>query len=111
LPKVKVVIPDLETKLSEIHAKFFYVFANETMQGRTWDNFGNVEDIATGSAAGPVGAYLIRNNLAIYDNEILINQGEFLNRPSILKVVVKKNGDILVSGNVCKIAIGQLVLY
>jgi PhzF family phenazine biosynthesis protein len=109
LPKVKVVVSDLETKLAEIQAKFFYVFANETMQGRTWDNFGIVEDIATGSAAGPVAAYLIKNDLAIYDNEILLNQGEFLNRPSLIKAIVKRNGDILVSGNVCKIAIGQLL--
>jgi len=28
-------------------------------EGRTWDNRGVTEDVATGSAAGPVAAYLI----------------------------------------------------
>jgi trans-2,3-dihydro-3-hydroxyanthranilate isomerase len=60
LSKVKVTISDLEKKLEKINAKFFYILDVEQLQGRTWDNFGLVEDIATGSAAGPVGAYLMK---------------------------------------------------
>jgi PhzF family phenazine biosynthesis protein len=108
LKKVKVTIPDLEAKLAEIGAKFFYVLDINGVQGRTWDNFGMVEDVATGSAAGPAGAYLIKNNLADSETEILLKQGDFVNRPSILKIIVTNNGEIFVSGNVCKIAMGQL---
>jgi PhzF family phenazine biosynthesis protein len=50
LAKVKVTIPNLEEKLVAIKAKFFFVFDPKNLQGRTWDNFGLVEDIATGSA-------------------------------------------------------------
>ena len=114
LSKIKVTIPDLEKKLEEVNAKFFFALDIENMQGRTWDNFGLVEDIATGSAAGPVGAYLVKNKLANFNTEIIIKQGDFLSRPSKLKVIVSgsKNdfGDVYVEGDVCKIAIGKLLL-
>jgi PhzF family phenazine biosynthesis protein len=110
LPKIKVTIPDFEKRLEKIKAKFFYVLNVDHLQGRTWDNFGLAEDIATGSAAGPVGAYLVKNNLANFDTEIILRQGDFLGRPSILKIVVSNEGDILVEGDVCKIAIGELLV-
>ncbi|MGE5107871.1 MAG: PhzF family phenazine biosynthesis protein, partial [Sphingobacteriales bacterium] len=88
LSKVKVTIPNLEKKLEEINAKFFYVLDIENLQGRTWDNFGLVEDIATGSAAGPAGAYLVKNNFAEADTPIILRQGDFLGRPSKIKIVV-----------------------
>jgi len=93
LSKVKVIVPDLANKLEQINAKFFYILNVENIQGRTWDNFGLVEDIATGSAAGPVGAYLVKNNLANLDEQIILKQGDFLERPSKIKIVVssKKN--------------------
>ena len=43
---------------------FFISWIPKVFTGRTWDNFGLVEDIATGSAAGPVGAFLVKNKLA-----------------------------------------------
>lgn len=114
LAKVKVIISDLEATLETIGAKFFYVLDVDNKEGRTWDNFGLVEDIATGSAAGPVGAYLIQNKIAAFDTEIILNQGKFLNRPSIIKITVKKNneaiGDVFVEGDVVKIAKGELIL-
>jgi trans-2,3-dihydro-3-hydroxyanthranilate isomerase len=109
LSKVKVTISDLEKKLENINAKFFYILDVEHLQGRTWDNFGLVEDIATGSAAGPVGAYLVKNNLARVDTTIMLSQGDFLGRPSKLNIVVSKDGDIFVEGDVCKIAMGELI--
>lgn len=110
LAKVKVTISDLEEKLQEVNAKFFYVLDIENLEGRTWDNFGLVEDIATGSAAGPVGAYLVKNQLAKLDNEIILNQGSFLGRPSKIKIIVNgETSDIYVEGDVCKIAIGELL--
>jgi trans-2,3-dihydro-3-hydroxyanthranilate isomerase len=110
LPKVKVTIPDLESKLEKIQAKFFYVLDVEKLQGRTWDNFGIVEDVATGSAAGPVGAFLVKNNLAIAGSEIILRQGDFLGRPSKIQVTVSNGGDIFVQGDVCMIARGEILV-
>lgn len=114
LTKAKVTVTDLENKLSKTGAKFFFVLDIENRQGRTWDNSGLVEDIATGSAAGPVGAYLVEHGLESYNTEIILKQGEFINRPSRLKVLVTKEkegfGYIFVEGDVCKIAEGELII-
>jgi len=109
LSKVKVTIPDLEKKLEKINAKFFYILDTEGLQGRTWDNFGLVEDIATGSAAGPVGAFLVKNKLAEVDKPIILKQGDFAGRPSQINILVSKVGDIFVEGEVCKISTGELL--
>jgi trans-2,3-dihydro-3-hydroxyanthranilate isomerase len=109
LSKVKVTIPDLEKKLEKINAKFFYILDTEGLQGRTWDNFGLVEDIATGSAAGPVGAFLVKNKLAEVDEKIILKQGDFVCRPSQINILVSKTGDIFVEGEVCKMATGELL--
>ncbi|KOP39836.1 PhzF family phenazine biosynthesis protein [Flavobacterium sp. WLB] len=115
LAKVKVTIPDLEEKLQEVNAKFFYVLDTENLEGRTWDNFGLVEDIATGSAAGPAGAYLVQNQLVNIDTEIILNQGSFLGRPSKMKIIVNgtnvEESEIYVEGDVCKIAVGELFQF
>jgi trans-2,3-dihydro-3-hydroxyanthranilate isomerase len=109
LSKVKVTTSNLVKKLEAVNAKFFYVLDTANLQGRTWNNLGIVEDIATGSAAGPVGAYLVKNNLAKTDTEIILKQGGFLGRPSLIKVFVSAKGDIFVEGDVCKIAFGELL--
>jgi trans-2,3-dihydro-3-hydroxyanthranilate isomerase len=109
LSKVKVTIPDLEKKLEQVNAKFFYILDIDGLQGRTWDNFGLVEDIATGSAAGPVGAFLVKNKLAEIDKKIILRQGDFVGRPSHINIVVSRSGDIFVEGDVCKIATGELL--
>jgi predicted PhzF superfamily epimerase YddE/YHI9 len=102
------MIADLERKLEKIQAKFFYVLDVEKLQGRSWDNFGMVEDIATGSAAGPVGAFLVKNNLTVAGSEIILRQGDFLGRPSKIQITVSNGGDIFVRGDVCKIARGEI---
>jgi PhzF family phenazine biosynthesis protein len=109
LSKVRVTIPDLEKKLEKINAKFFYILDTDGLQGRTWDNFGMVEDVATGSAAGPVGAFLVKNKLAQVDKKIILKQGDFLGRPSQMNILVSKTGDIFVEGEVCKVATGELL--
>jgi trans-2,3-dihydro-3-hydroxyanthranilate isomerase len=109
LSKVKVTIPDLEKRLEKINAKFFYILDTEGLQGRTWDNFGLVEDIATGSAAGPVGAFLVKNKLAEVEKKIILRQGDFVGRPSQMNILVSKTGDIFVEGEVCKMATGELL--
>lgn len=111
LEKAKIRVKNLEEQLSKIHAKFVYVFDVERMEGRTWDNLGSVEDVATGSAAGPTGAYLIKWNLCKQTETLILNQGHFVGRPSKISVIMDQvTGEIKVSGDVRIIAKGQLFL-
>jgi len=61
-----------------------------TVHGRMFaPALGVVEDPATGSAAGPLGAYLVRHDLAAStrgEAKIVIEQGIEIGRPSFLRV-------------------------
>jgi trans-2,3-dihydro-3-hydroxyanthranilate isomerase len=69
-----------------------YVFAitgDGEAKARMFDaDPGILEDAATGSAAGPLGAYLVRRGLAD-PGRIVIHQGAELGRPSTLHVTVE----------------------
>lgn len=73
-----------------------YLFA-ETEEGVTARMFdpelGIGEDPATGSAAGPLGAYLARHGLAGMPGVVRIRQGEQVGRPSLLEVEVTREGE------------------
>ena len=51
------------------------------------------EDPATGSAAGPLGAYLAHHGLAGMPGTVVVAQGEMVGRPSFLHVDVQPRGD------------------
>ena len=53
------------------------------------------EDPATGSAAGPLGAYLATHRLAGAPGGVVIAQGEMVGRPSFLHVDVQPEGESL----------------
>lgn len=106
LEQVRIGVADLEARLAGIGAKFAYFLDARNREGRTWDNLGQVEDIATGSAAGPVAAYLVRHQLAELDREIILRQGRFVGRPSEMKQVVAADA-VLLSGEVRMIARGE----
>lgn len=101
-----------EGKLAEIGAKFVFVLDVNSLEGRTWDNQGRVEDIATGSAAGPAGAYLVRRGRVPREVPLVIHQGRFAGRPSELTVVVTGGEEPLVrvSGGVAAVGRGVLEL-
>ncbi|NER80609.1 MAG: PhzF family phenazine biosynthesis protein [Leptolyngbya sp. SIO1D8] len=107
LDEIKFNVPDLTPLIEPLGAKFLYILDIKKIEGRTWDNYGSVEDIATGSAAGPVAAFLFKNGLTENDS-IILNQGRFLGRPSqiLIKMYVRNSTlvDIEVSGNVVKVA-------
>ena len=110
IERAQICVDDLEEKLAEIGAKFVYILDVEAKEGRTWDNLGAVEDVATGSAAGPAGAWLFAKGLCPDMQEITINQGRFVGRPS--KIQVQKDnmtGEIKVSGDVTILVKGQIV--
>lgn len=111
LDKVKIKGTNFENLLEQNKAKFVYVFDVNRMEGRTFDNLGITEDVATGSAAGPMGAYLYQHGHSAKDTTIRINQGSFLNRPSVITVdLEQKTGEIYVSGEVVILAGGNLII-
>ena len=73
-----------------------YLFANtaEGVTARMFDSeFGIGEDPATGSAAGPLGAYLAEYGGLGKTWSVTIRQGEQVGRPSELHVEVDREGD------------------
>ncbi len=110
LSKAQIMVDDLERRLNAVGAKFLYVYDVLGSEGRTWDNSGVVEDIATGSAAGPVAAYLCKHRRLSLGEELTIKQGRFVGRPSVIKATVRGSGEsyegVEVSGRVNFIASG-----
>ncbi len=107
LETARIGVDDLESHLLEVGAKFVYVFDPMSREGRTWDNAGSVEDVATGSAAGPAAAYLVEHSL-VPGSTFSLAQGRFAGRPSSMSVEVAANSDIWVGGPVAPIASGVL---
>ena len=77
-------------------AESLYLFAVRSegdVMARMFDRFDTIgEDPATGSAAGPLGAYLARRGLAGMPGRAVIAQGELVGRPSFLHVDVEPDG-------------------
>lgn len=71
----------------------FAVRSDGDVMARMFDRFMAIgEDAATGSAAGPLGAYLSRHGLAGMPGRTLVSQGEMMGRPSFLQVDVEAQG-------------------
>jgi trans-2,3-dihydro-3-hydroxyanthranilate isomerase len=81
----------------EAAVESLYVFAvrgDGDVMARMFDRFASIgEDPATGSAAGPLGAYLSRHGLAGMPGRVVVAQGEMIRRPSLLYVDVAADGD------------------
>lgn len=67
--------PHLELLVAEVDAEFAYLLDVPTREGRHWENDGSLEGIATGSAAGAVGASLAASGLAAADATIVLRPG------------------------------------
>jgi trans-2,3-dihydro-3-hydroxyanthranilate isomerase len=66
------------------------------------------EDAATGSAAGPLGAYLVRHKI-LAPGTFVFEQGYEMGRPSLIHVGVTEAGQISVGGRTVKV--GEGVMY
>lgn len=66
------------------------------------------EDAATGSAAGPLGAYLLRNRI-VPAGRLIVEQGYALGRPSLIHVEVNEQGKIAVGGQ--SVIVGEGVMH
>jgi trans-2,3-dihydro-3-hydroxyanthranilate isomerase len=86
LDRARIVPPRLQELLDDLGAEFAYLIDVRQRAGRHWENDGSLEDIATGSAAGVVGAFLVRHGLADPGERIVLRQGDFVGRPSALHV-------------------------
>lgn len=101
---------DLEVLLAALGAKFILLLDVAGREVRTWDNLGRVEDVATGSAAGPAAAYLFSLGLADPNLPIELSQGRFAGRPSKIQVRRDTSNRLHVSGEVWHVACGTLDL-
>jgi PhzF family phenazine biosynthesis protein len=113
LKQARILVHDLEARLATVGAAFAYLFDLDQCEGRTWDNEGLTEDIATGSAAGPVGALLVRCGLRNAGAPFVLNQGQFVDRPSCMTVEVESEpenpvANVILSGPVRMVGRGSI---
>ena len=103
---------EFEEWLAGFGAKFAYLYDPARGEGRTWDNAGLVEDVATGSAAGPVAAWLCEHGRGAPGEERIIRQGDYAGRPGRISTLVQgARGSIRaveVSGEVQLVGQGRL---
>ncbi len=107
LDRAGISHPDFERLLDASGAKFVYVLDPDLPEGRTWDNAGRVEDVATGSAAGPAAGYLLHHGVRPAGERLLIRQGRFTGRPSTIEVRAGPDGRLWVGGAVAPVATGR----
>jgi len=104
--------------LKRSDAKFFHCITRaDASSGADWHarmQFYNGEDPATGSASGCTIAYLVRHGLVESGQEIVIEQGIEILRPSCIHVRATINGDVVsevfVGGRTISVAMGRLFL-
>jgi trans-2,3-dihydro-3-hydroxyanthranilate isomerase len=107
LDSARISHPGFERLLGSSGAKFVYVLDPDRPEGRTWDNAGRVEDVATGSAAGPAAGYLLHHGVHPAGEPLLIHQGQFTGRPSTIEVRPGPDGRLWVGGPVAPVAAGR----
>ncbi|MFW9794666.1 MAG: PhzF family phenazine biosynthesis protein [Candidatus Thorarchaeota archaeon] len=122
LALLKKARPPLSQELENLSYHEILAFSTETQYSDSHiharmfaPDAGVPEDPATGSAAGPLGAYVEKHQ--ILDNHkagepILIEQGFEINRPSqlIAKIPNERMSEVLVSGKVRLVAEGSFYL-
>jgi trans-2,3-dihydro-3-hydroxyanthranilate isomerase len=96
-----------EELLARYGAKFVYVLDPARPEGRTWDNAGRTEDVATGSAAGPAAGYLLHHGVYPPGAPVLLHQGQYTGRPSTIEVRPDQEGRLWVGGPVAQVASGR----
>jgi trans-2,3-dihydro-3-hydroxyanthranilate isomerase len=112
LARTRITCPDFDVFLRDLGAQFAYVLDPAGVEGRHWNNDGIVEDVATGSAAGCVAAYLMRRGRACDGERISLSQGRFTGRPSRIAITAYGTADaverVTVGGDVASVGTGFL---
>lgn len=81
---------DITSLLATRGAQFAVLFDRAACEIRHWNNDGIIEDVATGSAAGTIGAYCLQYGDARSGEAFTLNQGRFTGRPS--ELIVEPHG-------------------
>jgi trans-2,3-dihydro-3-hydroxyanthranilate isomerase len=114
--RAEMVAREVAAINAELECDALYLFAvtGEGVKARLFaPGVTLAEDPATGSAAGPCGAYLAARGLGRMPGSMVIRQGEEAGRPSTLHVTVEPDGDswsVLVGGGVRIVARGEFDL-
>lgn len=105
---------DLTELLRGVNAHFAVLLDEAAVEMRHWNNDGILEDVATGSAAGTIGAYRLRHRLSQGEGSFLLHQGRFTGRPSTLRVQAEGTPEhvrtVLVGGDVALVGRGALTV-
>jgi PhzF family phenazine biosynthesis protein len=113
LARTRIRHDDFTGFLDAYGAQFAYVLDAAALEGRHWNNDGIMEDVATGSAASCVAAFLLRHGLAGDGEERSLAQGRFLGRPSRLAIAAFGSPGaverVTVGGDVATVAAGTLL--
>src|SRR5262249_36061138 len=104
--------------LERADARFLYFVTRETVGPQARLNarmiFYNGEDPATGSAAGCAAAWMVQYRLAHSDEQVMIEQGLEIERPSEIYVRASRRGDkidnVLVGGYSLEVGRGEVIL-
>jgi PhzF family phenazine biosynthesis protein len=103
---------NLTDLLQRVQAQFAVLFDAAAGEVRHWNNDGILEDSATGSAAGTIGAYCLRHGLVRGGEPFLLKQGRFTGRPSVISVQADGDPDVIarisVGGSVIVVGRGEL---
>jgi PhzF family phenazine biosynthesis protein len=91
---------DITALLHGVDAQFAVLFDEAAVEVRHWNNDGVIEDVATGSAAGTIGAYRLRHGMVSGGETFTLNQGQYTGRPSQLRVRPEGSGDHVETVNV-----------
>jgi trans-2,3-dihydro-3-hydroxyanthranilate isomerase len=121
LDKIELDLVAMRQVLATTRSDSFMIFTREcvhdesTVHARMFaPTVGVVEDPATGSASGALGAYLVRHNIVEADPtaHILVEQGYEMGRPSTIHVEVDCDehgpSDVRVGGKAVEVASGTL---
>jgi trans-2,3-dihydro-3-hydroxyanthranilate isomerase len=116
----RLAIPQHAAKeyLERSDAKFFHCITRAGQaSGADWHarmQFYNGEDPATGSASGCAIAWLVRHGLAASGQQVVIEQGIEMRRPSRIYVSAEIDGDkvskVFVGGRTILVAMGRFFL-
>jgi trans-2,3-dihydro-3-hydroxyanthranilate isomerase len=103
---------DITELLRGANAQFAVLLDESAVEVRHWNNDGIIEDVATGSAAGTIGAYRLRHGLVRGGDTFILNQGQFTGRPSKLRVLPEGNANrvetVKVGGDVSFVGHGMI---
>ncbi|SDZ33915.1 phenazine biosynthesis protein PhzF family [Amycolatopsis xylanica] len=113
LAAARISHPAFDRFLAGLGAQFAYVLDAAAVEGRHWNNDGVLEDVATGSAAGCVAAYLLRHGRASHGVELSLAQGRFVGRPSRIAITAYGKPELVervtVGGDVTVVGTGRLL--